>query len=212
MKKSYFISIEGCDGSGKSTQTKLLADFLEEQGKDVLTTREPGGSPGADEIRSLLLTGSVNKWDKITEIFLFSASRREHLIKTIFPALQEGKIVLTDRFFDSTLAYQGYGYGYDEKIVDLVQKTYQIIAGDFQPDLTIILDIDSKLGLSRSLSRKGNTETRFEDMALTFHQNVREGFLEIAKQNPQRCVVVDASHSIEAVQKEIQRIIQDKLL
>lgn len=212
MKKSCFISIEGCDGSGKSTQTKLLADFLKEQGKDVLTTREPGGSPGADEIRSLLLTGSVNKWDKITEIFLFSASRREHLIKTIFPALQQGKIVLTDRFFDSTLAYQGYGYGYDENIVDLVQKTYKIIAGDFKPDLTIILDIDSKLGLSRSLSRKGNTETRFEDMALAFHQNVRVGFLKIARQNPQRCVVVDASPSIETVQQEIQRIIRDKIL
>ena len=212
MKKSCFISIEGCDGSGKSTQTKLLADFLESQGRDVLTTREPGGSPGADEIRSLLLKGSVSKWDKVTEIFLFSASRREHLIKTVFPALKEGKIVLTDRFYDSTLAYQGYGYGYDEKIIDLVQKTYQMIAGDFQPDLTIILDVDSKLGLSRSLSRQGNTETRFEDMALTFHQNVREGFLKIAQQNPHRCVVVDASKSIETVQKDIQLIIQDRVL
>lgn len=212
MTQGFFISVEGCDGSGKSTQGRLLADFLSSQNRTVLTTREPGGCPGADEIRKLLLTGDVNKWDKTTEILLFSAARREHLMKTIFPALQDGKIVLTDRFADSTLAYQGYGYGYNQESAALVQETYHMIAGDFAPDLTLILDIDSKVGLARSLSRTGNTETRFETMALQFHQNVRQGFLEIARQNPQRCVVIDAGADIDTVQQKIQQVVRDRIL
>lgn len=210
MKKGLFITFEGGEGSGKTTQIRLFLEYLKQKGRSVILTREPGGSEGAEEIRSLLLKGAVNKWDKITEILLFSAARRDHLVKKIWPALEQGEIVVSDRFADSTLAYQGFGYGINDEIIHMVQDTYQMIAGDFQPDMTIILDIDPKIGVARSMSREGNDEQRFENMDLTFHENLRKGFLEIANQNPQRCVVINAGNSIEAVHLEIVRRFEEK--
>lgn len=210
MKSGMFITFEGGEGTGKSTQIRLLADYLTQHGYNVLLTREPGGSVGAEEIRSLLLKGNADKWDKTTEILLFFAARRDHLTKKIWPALENGTIVLCDRFADSTLAYQGYGYGYDEKTVQTIQNLYQLVAGDFKPDLTIVLDIDPEIGLKRSVARSGNTELRFEGMQLQFHQNLRDAFLKIAQQEPNRCEIIDATESIEAIHQNIIQIFKEK--
>lgn len=203
MQKGLFITFEGGEGTGKSTQIKLFADYLAREGIPYLLTREPGGSEGAEEIRSLLLKGSVDKWDKMTEMLLFTAARRDHLVKKIWPAMDKGITVISDRFADSTKAYQGCGYGSDKKTLQTVEDLYHMIAGDFKPDLTFILDIDPKIGVMRSQKRVGNDEQRFEDMDLSFHRNLREGFLQIAKSDPQRCIVVNADQTIENVHKEI---------
>ncbi|MGN1063663.1 MAG: dTMP kinase [Alphaproteobacteria bacterium] len=205
MRRGLFITFEGGEGSGKSTQIKLFAAYLSERGFPYVLTREPGGSEGGEEIRNLLLKGSINKWDKVTEILLFSAARRDHLIKKIYPALAAGQTVISDRFADSTLAYQGYGYGMDEEAVRNVQVAYRMIAGDFEPDITFILDINPEIGVARSLKRAGNDEQRFENMDLTFHHNLREAFLKIARENPHRCIVIQADQSVEQVHNEIIR-------
>ncbi len=210
MRKGLFITFEGGEGSGKSTQIRLLKDYFEKQGFDVLLTREPGGSAGAEEIRKLLLHGTADRWDKLTEILLFSAARRDHLVKKIWPALAENKIVISDRFADSTTAYQCYGYGFDGNTLDAVQKTYALIAGDFKPDLTIVLDLDVETGLRRSIDREGNTEQRFENMAIQFHQNLRNAFLKLAESEPDRFVVIDADQSIETVHQDIIAAVQRK--
>lgn len=211
MQKGLFITFEGGEGTGKSTQIKLFADYLAREGIPYLLTREPGGSEGAEEIRSLLLKGSVDKWDKMTEMLLFTAARRDHLVKKIWPAMDKGITVVSDRFADSTKAYQGCGYGSDEKTLQMVEDLYHMIAGDFKPDLTFILDIDPKIGVMRSQKRVGNDEQRFEDMDLSFHKNLREGFLQIAKRDPQRCIVVNADQTIENVHKEIVKGFVEKV-
>ena len=211
MVKGYFITFEGGEGCGKSTQIKLFADYLQRKGISCLLTREPGGSQGAEEIRALLLKGEANKWDKVTEILLFSAARRDHLVKKIWPALENGTTVISDRFADSTMAYQGYGYGIDEESIKMVSNTYQMIAGDFEPDLTFILDIDPQVGIARSMARSGNDEQRFEHMDLTFHHNLRNGFLEIAKKNPKRYAIIDANASIEQVHQDIISKFEEQL-
>ena len=211
MNKGLFITFEGGEGSGKSTQIQLLKTYFEEQGKSVIITREPGGSTGAEEIRNLLLKGTADRWDKKTEILLFLAARRDHLMKKILPAIQEGKIVLSDRFHDSTTAYQCYGYGFDKDIYNHTEYLYQFIADDFKPDLTIVLDIDPKTGIERSLKRQGNDEQRFEKMDLSFHQNIRNAFLTLAKGEPERFIVIDASKSIEDIHQEIITKIQERL-
>lgn len=211
MTRGYFITFEGGEGCGKSTQIKLFTDYLQQKGMPCLLTREPGGSPGAEEIRSLLLKGDTGKWDKITEILLFSAARRDHLVKKIWPALETGTTVISDRFADSTMAYQGYGYGIDETGIQMVNDTYRMIAGDFEPDLTFILDIDPQVGIARSMARSGNDEQRFEHMDLTFHHNLRNGFLKIAGQNPKRYAVIDASGSIEQVHQDIIKQFEERL-
>lgn len=211
MTKGYFITFEGGEGCGKSTQIKLFADYLQRKGISCLLTREPGGSQGAEEIRALLLKGEANKWDKVTEILLFSAARRDHLVKKIWPALENGTTVISDRFADSTMAYQGYGYGIDEESIKMVSNTYHMIAGDFEPDLTFILDINPQIGIARSMARSGNDEQRFEHMDLTFHHNLRNGFLEIAKQNPKRYAIIDANASIEQVHKDIISKFEERL-
>lgn len=211
MQKGLFITFEGGEGTGKSTQIKLFADYLAREGIPYLLTREPGGSEGAEEIRSLLLKGSVDKWDKMTEMLLFTAARRDHLVKKIWPAMNKGITVISDRFADSTKAYQGCGYGSDEKTLQTVEDLYHLIAGDFKPDLTFILDIDPKIGVMRSQKRVGNDEQRFEDMDLSFHRNLREGFLQIAKSDPQRCIVVNADQTIENVHKEIVKGFVEKV-
>ncbi|OUR77204.1 dTMP kinase [Alphaproteobacteria bacterium 46_93_T64] len=201
-----FITLEGGDGSGKSTQAKQLAAFLEDQGKEVILTREPGGAPGADDIRQLLLTGDPDRWDVIGETLLFYASRRNHLRLTVWPALAAGKWVISDRFADSTMAYQGYG---NQMGVDEVQKIHDVTVGEFAPDLTYILDIDVEAGLKRTHGRTHN-EDRFERMDLSFHNRMRQGFFEIAKKNEHRCVVVNAARQIDEIQTDMRRTLKNR--
>lgn len=195
MADGRFITIEGGEGAGKSTQIKLLASWLLERGIRVVATREPGGSPGAELIRSLLVEGGVDRWDGTTEALLHFAARRDHLRTTVWPALKRGEWVISDRFADSTRAYQGYGHGLPMQTID---RLYELTVGDFKPDLTVILDLPVELGLQRAARRKG-AETRYESMDVEFHRRLRQGFLEIARAEPQRCVVVDASGDIEGV-------------
>lgn len=192
-----FISFEGIDGSGKSTQARLLADSLRAQGHTVTLTREPGGSTGAEEIRRLVLEGDPDRWSPETEILLFTAARRDHLEKTIRPALARGKIVITDRFADSTRIYQGITRG---DLVATVDRLHDLMIAT-EPDLTILVDIDPALGLSRARARAG-VELRFEDMGLDTQIKMRAGFLALAAQNP-RFRVIDGARTAEAVSADI---------
>lgn len=192
-KNGRFITLEGGEGAGKSTQILRLRTFLEERGRKVLTTREPGGAPGAEMVRKLLVEGPAERWDGITEALLHFAARREHLRSTVWPALERGDWVVSDRFADSTVAYQGYGHGIDRK---LLAELYAIAVGDFRPDLTLILDLPIEVGLSRAAARRGN-ETRYESLPRDFHERVHRGFHEIAIADPGRCVTIDASGSID---------------
>lgn len=205
--RGRFITLEGGEGAGKSTHIALLADALAAGGIDVLTTREPGGSPGAEAIRGLLVEGAVDRWDAMTEALLHYAARRDHLTATVWPALESGRWVLSDRFADSTMAYQGYGHGLDRAVVAAL---HQSVVGDFRPDLTLILDLPPETGLARAAGR-GPAEARYERMDLSFHQRLREGFLDIARQDTARCVVVDAEPVTDAVQKEIRRAVSQRL-
>ena len=192
-KSGRFITFEGGEGAGKSTQIAKLATALEAAGVGVITTREPGGAPGADTIRSILVSGATDRWDPMSEALLNFAARREHLIRTIWPALERGHWVLSDRFADSTMAYQGYGHGVDRK---LIAALYRAAVGEFAPDLTLILDLPVEEGLRRANARNdagaGASEDRYERMDVDFHKRLRDGFLEIAEQEPARCVVIDA--------------------
>lgn len=207
MSKGKFITFEGGEGTGKSTQVKLLADSLRESGLDVVTTREPGGSTGAEEIRSLLVNGAVNRWTPMSEALLNYAARTEHLDKTVYPALEKGQWVISDRFADSTMAYQGYGHGID---LATLKDLHLAVLGDFAPDLTLMFDLDLETGLGRAESR-GEGEDRYERMGHDFHERLRKGFLDIAAGEPARCAVVDASQDIEQVAKAIRRIVSDRL-
>ena len=207
MMAGLFITFEGGEGSGKTTQIRLLAQALESMGKSVLLTREPGGSEGAEKIRPLLVSGNAN-WDALTEVLLFSAARRDHLVNKIWPALKEGKIVLCDRFADSTLAYQGYGRKDDKELQKKLSDLYQMIAGDFRPDLTFILDVEPEIGLKRSCDRLGNNERRFEDMDIQFHKNLRQAFLKIAQQDNQRCHVIQTNRSVDDIHQDIMEIVK----
>ena len=207
MSKGKFITFEGGEGTGKSTQVALLADSLREAGIDVVTTREPGGAPGAEDIRTLLVNGATSRWTPVSEALLNYAARAEHLDKTVFPALEKGKWVISDRFADSTLAYQGYGHGLER---ERISQIAQAVLGDFKPDLTIVFDLDQDTGLERAVSR-GEGEDRYERMGKDFHQRLRQGFLEIAREEPGRCAVVDVSGSIEQVAIEIRRVVSARL-
>ena len=192
--KAQFITLEGVDGSGKSTQAKLLKEALEAEGHRVLLTREPGGSPGAEEIRSLVLEGEPDRWSAETEILLFTAARRDHLERTILPALAAGTIVICDRFVDSTRVYQGLTRG---DLRDVVDKLHALMIGR-EADLTLLFDMDPKLGLARAKARQ-TTEERFEDMGLEMQLAMRQGFLALAKGAPERFAVIDAGRDIEAI-------------
>ena len=183
-----FISFEGIDGSGKSTQARALADHLRRVGRNVILTREPGGSPGAEDIRALVLTGDPDRWSAETEILLFTASRRDHLEKTIRPALAKGQTVISDRFADSTRVYQGATRG---DLRGMVDQLHSLMIG-VEPDLTFIIDMDPATALSRGLARQSG-EDRFEDMGLAFQQTLRDGFLGLAAAFPDRCVVIDGN-------------------
>jgi dTMP kinase len=203
-----FITLEGGDGSGKSTQAELLAEFLQKQAIESLLTREPGGAPGANEIRELILTGEPDRWDAIGETLLFYASRRNHLRLTIWPALARGTWVLSDRFADSTMAYQGYG---NQLGKETVQRVDDFAVGDFSPDLTFILDLPAEEGLRRTQGRL-HDEDRFEKMDLSFHERLKDGFLTIAKHNPDRCIVIDATRSVDEIQQDLRFHTQQRLI
>jgi dTMP kinase len=197
-----FISFEGIDGCGKSTQAKILSDELTTYGKKVLLTREPGGSKGAEEIRNLLLTGETDRWSAETEILLFTAARRDHLERTILPALEIGSTVICDRFSDSTRVYQGVTRGDLRDVVDQLDKTMI----PRQPDVTVLVDLDPKIGLARALRRSGN-EARFEDFGLEMQIKLREGFLTLANEFPKRFIVVDGNRNKSEVARDISKLL-----
>lgn len=212
--RGRFITLEGGEGGGKTTQLRLLAQALGRQGKDVVTTREPGGAPGAEALRALLVEGDVNRWDPLTEVLLHFAARRNHLTETIWPALDAGKWVLSDRFADSTMAYQSYGQGVPRTTVE---EIYKLVVGAFAPDLTVILDLPVEAGLSRAGRRNGEAaqegaaEDRYERMGSAFHQRLRDGFLDIARREPERCVVVDATADVDTVHAAVMAAVRDRL-
>jgi dTMP kinase len=207
MERGKFITFEGGEGAGKSTQIRRLAERLVSAGVPTTVTREPGGSPGAEQIRSLLVNGAADRWSATSEALLHFAARRDHLEKTILPALEAGRWVLCDRFVDSTMAYQGYGHLLGREIIEQLQS---IVVGKQLPDLTLILDIDAKDGLQRAGTRAGG-EDRYESMELAFHQRLREGFLDIAKRSPERCALVDAAGTIDDIAGQIDALVRRRL-
>ncbi|MEM6308427.1 MAG: dTMP kinase [Pseudomonadota bacterium] len=197
-----FITFEGIDGSGKSTQARKLAETLNAVGHETLLTREPGGSPGAEEIRSLVLQGDPDRWSAETEILLFTAARRDHLERTILPALEAGKTVICDRFADSTRMYQGISRGDLRRVVDdlharMIQR---------EPDLTVLIDLDPDKGLARALSR-GDDDNRFEAFGTDLQRTMRAGFLSLANEFSARFSIVDGNRDIEAIAEDIHQIV-----
>jgi dTMP kinase len=199
VKKGRFITFEGGEGSGKSTQIKLLCDALRALGIDVVQTREVGGSPSAEAIRDLWLTPKDGHWDALTELLLISAARREHLVKTVFPALARGAWVVSDRFADSTRAYQGVGLGLG---LDVVDEIYRCVAQEFEPDLTLLLDLPVKTGLAR-MTKRGGQDDRYQQKNIDFHQTLRDAFLALAQKYAARFRVIDASGDTSSVSKDI---------
>lgn len=190
-----FITLEGGEGSGKSTQARRLGAALEKLGIEIVLTREPGGSPGAEEIRNLLVTGAPGRWDTLTETLLIYAARADHVARTIGPALLADKWVICDRFTDSTYAYQGAGRGLAR---ETIRRIDSVVLDDFKPDLTLILDLDVDTGLKRAMGRGGN-ESRFENFDRDFHEQLRRAFAEIARRAPDRCHMIDAGGSEDDV-------------
>jgi len=205
--RGRFITIEGGEGAGKSTQLDLLVRALERAGIAAQRTREPGGSEGAEAIRRLLLEGADERWDAIAETLLFYAARREHVTRLIQPALNRGIWVVCDRFADSTIAYQGYGRGLP---MAELQALHRFALGDFAPDLTLILDLPAAEGLARAAKRSGSAD-RFERLDTAFHERLRQGFQQIAATDPQRCVVIDASGDVDSVHQEVLAAVAARL-
>jgi dTMP kinase len=208
MAKGRFITFEGGEGGGKTTQIARLAARLEAvRGRSVARTREPGGSPGAEAIRDLVLNGAVDRWSPATETLLMYAARRDHIERVIAPALAEGRWVLCDRFADSTRAYQGAAGGADLGLISALERT---VVGETLPDLTLILDLSPETGLARAQARAGG-EMRFESKGLVFHQALRAAFLDIAAGEPERCAVIDADQPVEAVETAIRAVVRERL-
>jgi dTMP kinase len=203
-----FVTFEGGEGTGKSTQIKLLAATLAGLGIPFIQTREPGGTPEAEALRSLLVNGDPGRWTAEAEALLNYAARSSHLEKIIRPALAAGKFVLCDRFSDSTRAYQGYAGGCDMKLLDALETS---IVGSTRPALTLILDIDPVKGLERAKARADRSEDRYERKGLEFHQRLRAGFLKIAEAEPKRCKVIEASGPIDDVKARIQAVVEPLL-
>lgn len=200
LTKGIFITFEGGEGSGKSVQCKKLAESLTKLGHQVLLTREPGGTDGAEKIRSLVLSGDADRWDPLTESLLYMAARSHHWTNVIKPALDLGKIVISDRFNDSSIVYQGYCKNVD---INFLNSIYTQITGGIYPDLTYILSIPPEIGIKRALKRpENNDETRFEKMDITFHDKVLNCFLDLAKTD-KRFVLVDGNRDINTIQNEI---------
>lgn len=201
--KGLFVSLEGIEGTGKTTQARLLAEFLKAMGKDVLLTEEPGGTQIGKRIREVLLNVEHREMDSMTELLLYNASRAQHISELILPALKAGKVVITDRFSDSTTAYQGYGRGID---LDLLKSLDNIATGGFRPDLTCLLDLDAETGLRRN--RGANKIDRIELEEIGFHKRVKEGFLKLAEREPRRIWVIDASGDINEIQDCIREVVE----
>ena len=208
MSKGCFITLEGGEGVGKSTQAAQLRDFLDEAGYSVVLTREPGGAPGAEEVRSLLVEGDAERWSPTGELLLLYAARDDHLRNTIRPALERGDWVICDRFSDSTRVYQGYVGGVDASLIAELERT---VVGETRPDLTIVFDMDAQAGLDRAASRGGG-EDRFERKGFAFHDALRQGFLEIARCEPERCAVIDAGGDVSAVAADIRELVRQRLM
>lgn len=206
MTRGRFITFEGGEGAGKSTQLGRLADRLRAQGRAVVATREPGGSPGAEAIRDLVLNGAADRWSPVTETLLMYAARRDHIERVIQPSLARGAWVVCDRFADSTRAYQGAGGGTDP---DLIAALEDQVLGETRPDLTLIFDIPPETGLRRAQARGG--EMRFESKGLEFHQRLRERFLAIARAEPDRCALIDATGAMDAVEAAIWAVVEARL-
>ncbi|MBM08332.1 MAG: dTMP kinase [Magnetovibrio sp.] len=207
MSMGTFITLEGGEGTGKSTQTKHLVSALSAAGHKCLATREPGGCLASEEIRHLLVEGAADRWLPMTEVLLHNAARFEHLTKIIKPALSHNKIVISDRYFDSTMAYQGYGNQLDiASIANLHFELYK----DFVPDLTLILNLPLNQGLERAKRRSGGDD-RYENMNKNFHKRLINGFLEIAQKEPERCAVIDASGDEETVHHKIMIEVSKRL-
>jgi dTMP kinase len=206
-KKGLFITFEGREGAGKSTQITKLRVAFEQKGYDVIQTREPGGCPEAEQIRDLILRSAQHHFDPLSETLLLYAARYEHVKKKIQPALDAGKIVLCDRFADSTLVYQGYAGGFS---LSLLEKLYTLIIGNLKPDLTFVLDLSIEISSERTQSR-GLPQDRFESKDIDFHRRLRKGFLELAQQHPERMVVIDASRTIEEIFQQILKLFLTKL-
>lgn len=204
---SVLIVLEGGEGSGKSSQSRILADALKARGIDVVHTREPGGSPGAEAIRNLVITGDVDRWSPLSEIMLFAAARVDHIERVIAPALKAGTIVICDRFVDSTIAYQGNG---DEEREGLIRDLHRMVCRNMKPHLTFLMDVDPAIGLARSgkrLAAEGSNESRFEGKELAFHERIRHSFRVSAAGDPTRYHVIDATRAPADISQDILEIV-----
>ena len=206
MTRGRFITLEGGEGAGKTVQAARLRDALEACGVGTVLTREPGGSPGAEEIRRLLVSGPVERWEPLAEAMLHAAARRDHLLHTIEPALERGLWVISDRFVDSMIVYQGYGQGAD---LEVMERLSDLSLGGFAPDLTVVLDIPVAEGLRRAAARAGSN--RYERMGTDFHEKVRRGFLARAEADKGRYAVVDATADADTVGRAILEIVAARL-
>lgn len=214
LARGKFITFEGGEGAGKSTHAKRLAAFLGARGIDVTRTREPGGSEGAEDIRKILVEGAPGRWTPLTETFLYAAARADHVERLIAPALAAGRWVISDRFIDSTLAYQGYGHGLDSATIERINV---LATGGLTPDLTVLLDLPVEEGLARAGKRAqdgppGSREDRYERMDRVFHQRIRDGFRAIADAEAARCVIIDATRPVDDVATEIATAVTERLL
>jgi dTMP kinase len=206
--RGKLISFEGGEGTGKSTQTRLLKSALEARGKRIILTREPGGSPGAEEIRKLVVEGEPQRWTPLSETLLFIAARADHVARVIEPALARGEWVVSDRFSDSTYVYQGIARGLG---IEKVRRLHEAALGSFAPDLTIVLDLDPAEGLKRAGGRGPGKETRFERFDAEFHQTLRVAFRDIAKAEPKRCVLIDTARPPDVVAADVWRAVEERL-
>lgn len=203
MAKGLFITLEGGEGAGKTTQIRRLQARLEKHGHSVIITREPGGSQGAEQIRKLLVEGETLRWDSITECLLLFAARRDHIKKTIAPALAAGQTVISDRFYDSTYAYQGFGQGLEREIIDAIRMAS---IGNFKPDMTLLLDLPVDIGLGRAA-----VQQRYERMGQNFHEKLRQGFLQLAAAEPERFTIINANNDVNAVEEAIWEAVKKRL-
>ena len=207
MTGGFFITFEGGEGAGKSTQAKRLAERLRAAGRTVTLTREPGGSPGAEAVRGLLVSGEADRWSPISETLLMYAARRDHIERTIVPALARGEVVICDRFLDSTRAYQGAGGGAAPELIAALEAA---VVGQVMPDLTIVFDLPVDVGLARAAAR-GEGEARFESKGLAFHERLRAAYLAIAAAEPERCQVMDADGDLATVEARVWALAAPRL-
>lgn len=204
--KGLFISFEGIEGTGKSTQARLLRDWLETEGTEAVLTREPGGTEIGESIRQVLLDKDHAKMNPVTELLLYAADRKQHMAEEIVPSLERGLVVITDRFSDSTRAYQGHARGLDAKLIDDLDRA---ATGGTKPDLTLLLDMDVRAGLSRN--RKANKSDRLELEEVAFHEKVREGFIEIQRAEPERVKLIDATGTVDEVHARVVEAVKEFL-